>query len=89
MKSLAIKLISFKLQQNAKNKTCMEYTVQMHAWSCRSEVLSRRAACMELQGIGSLVKGQHAWSSRILSEMAACMELKSRILSEKVACMEL
>ena len=53
---------------------CMEYTVQMHAWSGRSWVLSRRAA--ELQGIGSLVKGQlHGVKSpRILSEKVACMQ---------------
>ena len=27
---------SFKLQQTAKNKGCMDCTVRMHAWSCRS-----------------------------------------------------
>ena len=38
---------TFKLQQNAKNKGCMECTVQMHAW---------------VVGPRSLVEGQHVLS---------------------------
>ena len=34
--NLSFRQPNFKLQENAKTKGCMEYTVQMHAWNCRS-----------------------------------------------------
>ena len=57
--NLSFRQPSFKLQQTAKNKGCMDYTVRMHAW---------------IAGPRSLVEGQHEWH-RILCEKVVCMEL--------------
>ena len=67
---------SFKLQQNAKNKACIECTVEMHARICRS-LVEKGSMCGVK--IGPRILSIHkAWSytgPRILSEREAYIKI--------------